>query len=175
MRDAPLHISDLPITTPNSLLPSPSARRAACAHSKKLGADPGEMLPVQERQKKPPRRSFDLRRLTCEDFSFRPYSSAPQPLGPSPARSAPGIPKRPGITRASTGLRASAARSNASTAGRHTFSPPREHQMLQLPTQSARDRPKRPREVTPIQAKRGCLLINAGHGSDRRKNRALNG
>ena len=127
MRDAPPYISDPSPTSTTSLLPSQSARRAACAHSKKIGADPGEMLPVQERQKKPPRRSFDLRRLICEDSSFRPYSSAPQPLGPSPARSAPGIPKRPGITRASTGLRASAARSNASTAGRHIFSPSREH------------------------------------------------
>jgi len=67
------------------------------------------------------RRTLDAKPLPC--VSESPLS-APQPLGPSPARSAQGRPVRPSTTRASTSLRASTARSKASTDGR-SFSAPR--------------------------------------------------
>jgi|GEM_PF-3015862 len=75
-----------------------------------------------------PRLTHEAQTLPCA--SERPLS-APQPLGPSPARSAPGSLVRASTTRASTGLRASTARSNASTDGRHFSATSREQENYQ--------------------------------------------
>jgi|GEM_PF-2126685 len=44
MRDTPPHKFALTLPRPNQWLPAPTEWRAACAPSKKLGADPGENL-----------------------------------------------------------------------------------------------------------------------------------